>query len=66
MNDLLSIAKPVNHTEKIVLMGRPTRAPQNTVDKCCDVPGSPCLSKTSPVVGPSFSIFGSLLLGSSI
>ncbi len=29
----------------------------------CDVPGSPCLSKTGPAVGPSFSIFGSLSLG---
>ena len=29
----------------------------------CDVPGSPCLSKTGPVVGPSFQIFDSLLLG---
>ncbi len=29
----------------------------------CDVPGSPCLSKTGPVVGPSFSIYGSLSLG---
>ncbi len=26
----------------------------------CDVPGSPCLSQTGPVVGPYFSIFGSL------
>ena len=26
----------------------------------CDVPGSPCLSKTGPVVGPYFLIFGSL------
>ena len=29
----------------------------------CVVPGSPCLSKTGPVVGPSFSIFSGLLLG---
>ncbi len=29
----------------------------------CDVPGSPCLSKTSPVYGPSFSNFGSLPTG---
>ena len=29
----------------------------------CDVAGSPCLSKTGPVVGPYFSIFGSLSLG---
>ena len=29
------------------------------VNKYCDVPGSPCLSKTGIVVGPSFSIFGS-------
>ena len=28
----------------------------------CDVPGSPCLSKTGSVVGPYFSIFGSLSL----
>ena len=26
--------------------------------KYCDVPGSPCLSKTGPVVGPCFSIVG--------
>ncbi len=26
----------------------------------CDVPGPPCLSKTGPIVGPCFSIFGSL------
>ncbi len=30
----------------------------------CDVPGSPCLSKTGPLFGPYFSIFGSLSLGS--
>ena len=30
-------------------------------EQYCDVPGSPCLSKMGPVVGPSFSIFGSLL-----
>ena len=29
----------------------------------CDVPGSPCRSKTSPDYGPSFLIFNSLLLG---
>ncbi len=29
----------------------------------CDVPGSPCLSKTGLMVGESFSIFGSLSLG---
>ncbi len=29
----------------------------------CDVPGSPCLSKTGPVVGPYFSIFNDLSLG---
>ncbi len=27
----------------------------------CDVPGSPCLSKTGPVYGPPFLNFGSLL-----
>ncbi len=29
----------------------------------CDVPGSPCLSKTGPMVGPCVSIYGSLPLG---
>ncbi len=29
----------------------------------CDVPISPCLSKTGPVYGPSFLNFGGLLLG---
>ncbi len=29
----------------------------------CDVPGSPCLSKMGPIVGPYFSIVGSVSLG---
>ncbi len=28
----------------------------------CDVPGSPCLSQTGPVVSPSFSIFSGLCI----
>ncbi len=53
-DDLIRIAYPLETFSSVFYQ-------QLTEAIYCDVPGSPCLSKTGPVVDPSFLIFGSLL-----